>query len=194
MERTDAPEDARDIDTHGDAVMYMQAESLERLLSLTANEEKRDRPVTCAASHGLEVCRRSDETFEDNAHAHGQTRANAFVSVSAHGDASGTNQVRKGKNATKKLRRKSNGRLGTGFGVDGRVAFGRSSGWRVVPRVARVEARGGEERLGEGEESIRSGVVIRMYISRTEALGYKPEVQDTSICICVSHINFLSSH
>ena len=45
--RTDAPEDAWDIDKERDAVMYKR-ESLERLLALTPKEEKPDTPWVCA--------------------------------------------------------------------------------------------------------------------------------------------------
>ena len=85
--RTDAPEDAWDIDKERDAVMYKR-ESLERLLSLTPKEEKPDRAVTCAAC-GAEVCRRSDETQKDKAHMHRQMYAGAFVSVSVFSNAAG---------------------------------------------------------------------------------------------------------
>lgn len=85
--RTDAPEDAWDIDKERDAVMYKR-ESLERLLSLTPKEQKPDRAVTCAAC-GAEVCRRSDETQKDKAHVHRQTYAGAYVSVSVYANAGG---------------------------------------------------------------------------------------------------------
>lgn len=83
--RTDAPEDAWDIDKERDAVMYKR-ESLERLLSLTPKEEKPDRPVTCLKC-GHELCRRSDETQKDKAHVHRHWYNDAFVSVSVFGNA-----------------------------------------------------------------------------------------------------------
>lgn len=89
--RTDAPEDAWDIDKERDAVMYKR-ESLERLLSLTPKEQKPDRAVTCAAC-GAEVCRRSDETQKDKAHVHRQTYAGAYVSVSVYANAGGIKQT-----------------------------------------------------------------------------------------------------
>lgn len=85
--RTDAPEDAWDIDKERDAVMYKR-ESLERLLSLTPKKQKPDRAVMCAAC-GAEVCRRSDETQKDKAHVHRQTYAGAYVSVSVYANAGG---------------------------------------------------------------------------------------------------------
>ena len=85
--RTDAPEDAWDIDKERDAVMYKR-ESLERLLSLTPKEEKPDRAVMCSAC-GAEVCRRSDETQKDKAHMHRMMYAGAFVSVSVFTNAAG---------------------------------------------------------------------------------------------------------
>jgi len=90
--RTDAPEDAWDIDKERDAVMYKR-ESLERLLlQLTPKEQKPDRAVTCAAC-GAEVCRRSDEAQKDKAHVHRQTYAGAFVSVSVYANAGGIKQM-----------------------------------------------------------------------------------------------------
>ena len=85
--RTDAPEDAWDIDKERDAVMYKR-ESLERLLQLTPKEEKPDRAVMCAEC-GAEVCRRSDEAQKDKAHVHRQMYADAFVSVSVYANAVG---------------------------------------------------------------------------------------------------------
>lgn len=89
--RTDAPEDAWDIDKERDAVMYKR-ESLERLLQLTPKEEKPDRAVMCAEC-GAEVCRRSDEAQKDKAHVHRQTYAGAFVSVSVYANAVGIKQM-----------------------------------------------------------------------------------------------------
>ena len=90
--RTDAPEDAWDIDKERDAVMYKR-ESLERLLSLTPKEQKPDRAGTCAAC-GAEGGRRSDETQKDKAHVHRQTYAGAYVSVSVYANAGGIKETK----------------------------------------------------------------------------------------------------
>lgn len=80
--RTDAPEDAWDIDKERDAVMYKR-ESLERLLALTPKEEKPDKPWVCAKC-GAPVTRRSAESQKDKAHIHRLNYGESFVSVSVY--------------------------------------------------------------------------------------------------------------
>ena len=77
--RTDAPEDAWDIDKERDATMYKR-ESLERLLSLTPSEAKPDKTVVCNKCRAP-VSKRSLETQKDRAHLHRLYYADKYVAV-----------------------------------------------------------------------------------------------------------------
>jgi hypothetical protein len=77
--RTDAPEDAWDIDKERDATMYKR-ESLERLLSLTPPEAKPDKTVVCNKCRAP-VSKRSLETQKDRAHLHRLYYADKYVAV-----------------------------------------------------------------------------------------------------------------